>query len=204
MRAVFFFLVVIIYGPLHSQTVHFEDYYPLEKGKATVYYVTRLTVTGSEKYEDDTNVCKSVKIKGRQIFYFDDRTDEETEIIGSQSFCDGAFYYDKGVFMFSPIFWLEDLKKANLDYFEPLFPADITIDSVYKYQYDQQKRKYKFNGFEKVIIKEKVYDDCLKLTVFQDWPTAHYEDTVWFQKGIGVVKWLRSTGRLEEIKSESQ
>lgn len=102
--------------------------------------------------------------------------------------------------MFSPVFWKKDLKEANLNYFEILFPKFINIDSVYRYKDGEEKRTYKFSGFETIEIKGSKIDSCLKLIVEQDWITAHYEDTVWFKKNIGVVKWLRSTGRMEELK----
>jgi hypothetical protein len=93
-----------------------------------------------------------------------------------------------------------DLKKANLGYFERLFPRKIVLDSIYKQQHGDDRRKYIFDKLEDVSIKGKLLPACLKLTIIQDWPTERYVDTVWFQKNTGVVKWLRSTGRLEEIK----
>ncbi|MES2763689.1 MAG: hypothetical protein V4677_15850 [Bacteroidota bacterium] len=125
---------------------------------------------------------------------------DDNAIVGSLTFCNGSFYFDKGNFYYSPIFWKYELKKANPDYFEILFPDVLKFDTVYKYKHGEEIRKYKFIGFESINIKGKAFPDCLKLTVMQDWPTAHYTDTVWFQKQRGVVKWYRSTGRLEEIK----
>lgn len=183
-----------------NKNIVFEEYFPLKNGTSQIYYVTHLKDADSLLDKNDTNVCLSISINNKQVFYFTDEPGDTNSIIGSQSFCNGAFYFDNGAFFVSPIFWRKDLQSANLDYFEPLFPKEISLDSVYKYRDGEEKRKYIFNKIEDVSIKEKKISGCLKLTIIQDWPTSHYADSVWFQKGIGVVKWYRSTGRLEEIK----
>lgn len=183
-----------------NKNIVFEEYFPLKNGVGQIYYVTHLKDADSLLDKNHTNVCLYISINNKQVFYFTDEPKDTNSIIGSQSFCNGAFYFDNGAFFVSPIFWRKDLQSANLDYFEPLFPKEISLDSVYKYRDGEEKRKYIFNKIEDVSIKEKKIPGCLKLTIIQDWPTSHYADSVWFQQGIGVVKWYRSTGRLEEIK----
>lgn len=201
MRAIILIFLCNLSNITFGQTITLEEYFPLRKGTVRDFYVSHITETDTLKDKNDISVCKSLLMKGKEIFYFDDEINsDDTSIIGSQTFYDGVFYYDNGAFMFSPLFWKYELKKANLDYFEPLFPAVIPLDSVFKYQKGEEKRKYKFTGFEDVVIKKRLYKDCLKLTIVQDWSTNQYIDIVWFQRGFGVVKWLRGTGRLEEIK----
>ncbi|GAB2821858.1 hypothetical protein [Ferruginibacter profundus] len=178
-----------------------QDYFPLKNGVVNVFYISHSAKANIITPRFDSSICKSIRVKGREIFYFDDALhSDDTTIIGSKSFCAGVFYYNDGSFLFSPLFWKYEIKKANLDYFEVLFPKYISIDTIYKFQDGEEKRKYQFTGFETVTIKNKRFTDCLKLTVTQNWKTAQYTDTVWFKKGTGVVKWLRGTGRLEEIK----
>lgn len=201
MKIISSFLFFAWCNSLCGQINSLEDYFPLKNGVARVFYVSHITDTDTLQDKNDSSICKSFVIKGKEIFYFDDNLySDDTTIIGSESFCNGVFYYDNGNFVFSPLFWKYELKEANLDYFETLFPVKISFDIVYKYQDAEEKRKYKFNGFEDVNIKGKLYKECLKLTITQDWKTAQYIDTVWFLKGVGVIKWLRGTGRLEEIK----
>jgi hypothetical protein len=201
MKVILFFLVFVCGNSLRAQKARFEQYYPLKNGVIKIYYVSHITSAGSTKDENDSSICKSLSIKGKEVFYFDDKLhSSDTTIIGSQSFCSGAFYYHKGKFMFSPLFWKYELKGANLAYFETLFPALVTIGTMYTYRDGEEKRSYRFEGFEDIVIKNKLFKQCLVLTIISDWKTARYKDTVWFQKGLGVVKWLRSTGRLEEIK----
>jgi hypothetical protein len=178
----------------------FEQYFPLRSSDKNIFYVSHITDTDTLIDKNDSSFCMSNIINDKEIFYFTDEPRDSTNIIGSQSFCDGVFYFKDGEFFVSPIFWQVDLKKANLGYFERLFPRKIVLDSIYKQQHGDDRRKYIFDKLEDVSIKGKLLPACLKLTIIQDWPTERYVDTVWFQKNTGVVKWLRSTGRLEEIK----
>jgi hypothetical protein len=201
MKILAFIIFLTWSNSILGQTISFREYFPLKNGKVKVFYVSHITHSDTIRDKNDSSFCKSLIIKGREIFYFDDESNSsDTTIIGSRSFCMGVFYYDNGKFMFSPLFWKYELKAANLDYFEPLFPNVITLDKIYKFQDGEEKRKYQFNGFEDVQIKNNLLKHCLKLTIIQDWKTEKYIDLVWFQKGTGVVKWLRATGRLEEIK----
>lgn len=193
-----------------EQTVSFTDYFPLKKDTLKVFYVSHIIKLDSTKNKLDTikdknkhSFCRSVSIKGKELFYFEDEEDssDTVAIIGSQSFCGGVFYFENKVFFFSPIFWKQDLMHLNINHFEALFPATISIATIYKWQDGiAEKKAYKFTRFEDVIIKNKVLKNCLKLIVTKDYIDEQDVDTVWFQKRIGVVKWLRSTGRLEEIK----
>lgn len=201
MKLIFILLFSACYYSLFGQAVSLQEYFPLKNGVGRLFYVSHISGTDTLQTDNDSSICKSLLIKGKEIFYFDDNLfSDDNTIIGSNSFCDGVFYYENGNFIFSPLFWKYELKEANLDYFETLFPAKISFDTIYKYQDGEEKRKYTFIGFEDVYIKDKLYKDCLKLIITQDWKTAQYIDTVWFFKGLGVVKWLRGTGRLEEIK----
>ena len=183
-----------------SSVLLFEQYLPLKSGDKKIFYVSHITDKDTMPDKNDTSVCLSNIIRNKEIFFFTDSPLDSTSIIGSEAFCDGVFYFQDGEFFVSPIFWRKDLKKSNLDYFEKLFPKIITLDSIYKQQHGEDRRKYIFDKPEDISIKGGSLPACLKLTVIQDWITEQYVDTVWFQKYFGVVKWRRSTGRLEEIK----
>jgi hypothetical protein len=201
MKILFFFLFFSFSVAAEGQEIPFQEYFPLKNGVVRTFYVSHIRKNDTLSDKNDLSICKSISIKGKDIFYFDDELNsDDIQLISSQSFCDGVFYFDNGSFIFSPITWKSELKQANLDYFEALFPKYVRIDTLYKYQDGEEKRKYRFEGFETVYIKGKSFKDCLKLTIIQDWKTAQYIETVWFKKGIGVIKWLRGTGRLEEIK----
>ena len=204
MKATLLFSILFVSFNTNAQSVSFKDYFPLKNGKINIYNISQVSENKVEPSSDDSSICKSYTIKEKEIFYFDDHLiSDDYTIIGSQSFPFGVFYYDSGNFMFSPIFWKYELKEANLNYFKILFPKDIQIDSAYYSQDGDEKRTYRFTGFETIERENVSFNNCLKLTVTQDWPTAQYIDTVWFLKDVGIVKWQRGTGRLEEIKYAS-
>lgn len=183
-----------------GQTVPFEDYFPLITGDVKYFYVHHITGTDTLKDKNARSFCRSQLVKGTKIYYFTDELGPKDDLVSAHVFCDGVCYYHHGAFLVSPLSWTDEIKKANLADFDTLFPAQVALNNPYKQQGEDEKRTYTFTGFESVTIAGKVYSDCLKLVVTQDWPTTHYTDIVWFQKGTGVVKWLRGTGRLEELK----
>jgi len=169
MKVITFIIILSCSNTLLGQTISLQEYFPLRNGTVRVYYVSHITNSDTLQDKNDTSICKSILVKGKEIFYFDDELNsDDTTIISSESFCHGAFYYDKGNFVFSPLDWKYELKAANLDYFETLFPSIVYIDTVYKIQDGEEKRKYKFNGFESISIKNKTLKDCLKLTIISD------------------------------------
>ena len=203
MKFLFHIILLILVLKLPAQKILFEEYFPLKNAMVQTYSVCHITETGILPGDPEKKIFRYQTIKNKNIYYLTSDIKEEegdTCIIGSESFTNGVFYYDNGNFMYSPIFWKYELKEANLNYFEILFPKTISIDSAYSCRDGDEKRKYTFVGFETIEIKGRVIDSCLKLILEQEWPTAHYEDTIWFKKNVGVVKWLRSTGRLEELQ----
>ena len=170
-------LLLLIFTSLNSQSVQFQDFFTLKKDASKRYYVSHIIDGDTTRAKTETYYCRSMVVKNKEIFYF-----------------------ENGTFFFSPLFWKYDIKNANIDFFEPLFPAFISINTKYTYRDGSEKYTYRFAGNENIIIRGRKYEDCLKLIVTKDWSTAQETDTVWFKREIGLVKWLRSTGRLEELK----
>jgi hypothetical protein len=193
------FLTIALLGM--AQRVKFSKYFPLQVGDIKTYAVMQILPERTFRDGTDSSICKSISIEGKEVFYFERSVlDRPVSIIATQIFCDGACYYEKGKLIFSPLFWYQELEDANLDYFEMLFPKRIRFGHAYKYHNGKEKRGYTFGPFETITIGERSYERCLKLTIEQDWATASYTDVVWFQEDVGVVKWLRGTGRLEEVE----
>lgn len=198
-------LVLISAFPVNAlmAQILFQKYFPLQSGAVQQYFVSHIIDGDTITDQVDNKVCRFEIVKGKKIFYLSNIKKENrsgTFIIGSESFASGGFYYQDGNFMFTPIFWKYELKKSGPSRFKLLFPKLIFIDSVYSYNDGDELRTFTFKGFETLAVKKKIMDSCLKLIVEQKWPENKYVDTVWFKKNTGVVKWLRSTGRLEEIK----
>src|SRR6185503_2704664 len=114
MKVIFLFLFFTFSNLARAQTVFLEEYFPLKKGTTKLFNVSHITDTDTLHDDDDSSICKSLLIKGKEIFYFDDHLhSDDATIIGSESFCNGVFYYNNGNFVFSPLFWKYELKEAN-------------------------------------------------------------------------------------------
>jgi len=51
-------------------------------------------------------------------------------------------------------------------------------------------------------IGNKHLKNCLTFTVEERWPLTSASGKVWLHKNYGIVKWIRVTGRIEEMKFE--
>jgi hypothetical protein len=198
------FILLITSLSLHlcprAQEISFQDYFPLKTGSVQVYTVSHNGNYFNE-YDPEKKICRSELVKGTKVFYLADAAKKgDTSSIGPEAFVNGVFFFSKGNFMFSPVYWKYELKKVKPEKFRLLFPKQIRFDTVYVSKIDEETRKYKFTGFETTYVEGAKLDSCLKLEVEQIWPSQTYKDIVWFKKATGVVKWQRSTGRLEELQ----
>ena len=63
-------------------------------------------------------------------------------------------------------------------------------------------------GCEKVNVPAGKFGRALKINIVDTWPKddsfpggSQYKSTAWFVKGLGLVKWIRTTGRIDELVS---
>jgi hypothetical protein len=184
-----------------KQAFLFEEYFPLKEHAIYIYHMQFDGVAGGVKIDEiDSCIFKIHQLAGINVYYIDRHTDEQETIIGTNAFCFGAFYFDQGQFMYAPVFWRSELEESKPGSYAPLFSATSYTNTFYQSVEDTKTVKYVFTGFENVQIKSKVYPDCLKLEMTEIWPDKKYTSTAWFMKGVGMVKWIRYTGRVEELK----
>jgi hypothetical protein len=186
---------------LQAQVI-FKQYFPAKANTVQQYNVTLNYAYDTPLESIEKKICRAINIKGKTVYYFttpDNEKDSGYAVIGSGLFANGVFYFDNGRFMHAPVFWKNDLVKAV---FIELFPENIFLEKAYIFKDGEETREYIFKGFESIEIKNRKLDSCLKLVVEQHWPANKYTDTVWFRKNVGVVKWMRSTGRVEELISK--
>jgi hypothetical protein len=123
-----------------GQTISFEDYFPLKKGDVKYFYVHQITGTDTLKDKNAQSVCRSQVVKGTGIYYFSDEPGTKNDLVSANVFCDGVCYYDHGAFLVSPLSWTDELKEANIAYFDTLFPAQLALNTRYKQQDGEEKR----------------------------------------------------------------
>jgi hypothetical protein len=185
---------------LMGQQIDFRAYLPLKDGLVKTFSISTISTNGQAIDPPALSVCKSIQIEEKEIFYFSEDLGGTSPDVGPNLFCHGAVYFEEGKFMVAPVFWKNDFKTTKLSNFEMHFPNPVEFETPYNVvRLGKEKRSYIFGPFETISIGTRDYENCLKLTIIQDWPYKQYTDIVWFQKGVGVVKWFRGTGRMEEI-----
>lgn len=78
-------------------------------------------------------------------------------------------------------------------------PSDTLTVTI---QVFQQEMKIRLCNFKKetLLINGRRWRRRLSFTTVEEWPSSSLYGKVWLAKGYGVIKWIRVTGRIEEIK----
>jgi hypothetical protein len=186
-----------------------SDYFPLTPTTQYTYQGQyedlRLGRTVKQRY---VVLTKGVKRAGSDVIYFIEKDSEtgrlidliEPMMIGLGAYAlgpDGIYTYDCG--------WLKDIdsippKKPKLFLRNP-----ITVGETVKITTDtgDSIRLYTVLGFEPVTVPAGHFDGALKIglkTVSADGDAE--QSFAWFAAGVGLVKWIRATGRVEELISK--
>jgi hypothetical protein len=133
-------------------------------------------------------------IKGRSLIY-------------TTHFNPGLLYYNKKGDLYAALVRHKiDLDSVMAKDFKKLFPKRINVGYSTTFVSSDKSRKltYRFISMENVKTPTAMFENCLKLQIERYWPYYKSTDTsyVWLKKDIGVVKWIRNTGRVEELISK--
>jgi len=177
------------------------DYFPL---------VTESKRTYEYSFQGDgglqTIVTKHIVIDGTSVFFAIDEADlpEDSAIIGPELPGLGAYVRDAEGIGTIPCFWKQDLsgaqlsgKQAMLEF--PLRTGDATrlVDNG-----GERQTTLTVTAFETVTVPAGTFENCARIEIAVKWQNGkRYAGIVWLAEGIGVVKWRKRTGRLEELAS---
>ena len=178
----------------------YESYFPLiENSKYT--YKGRFRGRGDEK---SIIIVKRFIKNGVEYFYFVQEKDlgDAPAIIGSAMFGAGVYLKESNNLYTIECFWKWDLEKVTPSAKQimlafPLVKGDKKTTSYGK----ERKVSFTFLGFEDVDIPAGQFDKCAKIMIEDKWPGKKYTGYAWLAKNIGLIKWIRSTGKVEELVS---
>lgn len=177
--------------------IRIKDYFP-EKSKSHYVY------TNNNGYgESDTIECRSALLKNINVFYFAECYSKTQLIsIGTSVFGPGIYFYkNDSLFAIEADFENEiaekDPKSAAL-----LLPAVMAPGYSVTFDFGLEKHIFTYLSNEDLTIENTIYKDCVKIKIIEQWPGTIYLGYVWLQKGKGMVKWMRSTGRIDSFVSE--
>jgi len=161
---------------------------------------------GDTVFEKAVLFYDSIRIDGKMAYYFIDSTEVNMKdpSIGPKHFLSSAMIFSKDSILLAQIYKRSDLLTLRLNDF------DYSIYSVKKKDTLRFKDKtlpkankqillYAFRK-ENVSIDGKKIKKCLYMSIAEKWPDTTSFGKIWLHKKYGVVKWIRVTGRIEEIE----
>ncbi|MCP4442488.1 MAG: hypothetical protein GY810_26580 [Aureispira sp.] len=161
-------------------------------------------------YDCEFNKLKETKrllykthlVEGEKVYYSIEEKElgDANPIIGSSNFLFGAFLFEGSNMSVAEIFWKKDLAKLKLVDFNIQIPQKVKQDT--KIEWSEEEKKTVLTGFRNVKLETTYLGEveCLLIDKTVTWPTKTYEAKIWLHKEYGVVKWIKQTGRIEELK----
>ena len=154
----------------------------------------------NDSFIDYTNfIYKSLPLEKEKIYYVIDLKDTSdlNPSIGIHSFLTASLFYRNDTTFVANPYHLEQLKKLKLNDFKNFIPPtiskrkEITIDFGKQVitLYDFKIVDFDLNG--------ELYKKCLFFNFKSEWPEVIYFGEVVIDKKWGVLKWIRTTGRVE-------
>jgi|688.fasta_scaffold64756_6 hypothetical protein len=144
-------------------------------------------------------IFKTIQVDSFKAFYAIATKDtlRKNPSIGPRYFLFSAFIFYNDTTFIAPVYEKEDLTKLNFASFKYKIPPFITKkDSVLVL--DGIKKMVLFN-FHKtnLLVNNQKFSNCLEFEIRDIWPDTLYGEKVWLHKEYGLLKWIRSTGRVE-------
>ena len=99
-------------------------------------------------------------------------------------------------------FWkaeLAGLAPARAQRFLKLPPVAGATTTLVSSDGDPRK-KVTVEGFETIKVPAGTFDKCARIRINTTWRSGtKYTARIWLAPGIGLVKWIKNTGRVEEL-----
>jgi len=180
---------------INKSTVILKEYLFFNENDTRVY-----ECTFRDKKSIDTVIIKTFKIENEVSFY-PWENDKQFFFISTNSFLGGTSILRNDSLFFKAVEKESSLIKLTSPELKLLFPNIIEIGQTYSSVniYDK-KVEYKIISKTDITILDIKYNDCIHIRKTEYWDKNKNVDNIWVAKNVGVVKWERSTGRVEQLK----
>ncbi len=177
-----------------TSSIKIRDYFPV---KPLGYYVYD---SDNEYGETDTNQCKLTKIKGIDVFYFAECYNKYSLIsIDWTMFGAGLYFYRNDSLFTMEAEYEKDIQEKDPGDALLLLPAFMIPGDSIIINLNSHKNILTYLSREDVTIKGTTYYDCIKFKMLECWDDTIYLEYIWLKKDVGMIKWMRSTGRRDEF-----
>jgi hypothetical protein len=183
------------------------DYVPLEEGARHTYAaIYQRRDSGAPARDVYTIATKKVIKNGTDVFYF---VEEEkgnntvqmldVNMVGLGAYSkgsDGLYTYD------CP--WNQELAKIPPKKPELFLRSPLRIGDTLKIMSDDRSNAYEYTvlAFENLTVPAGQFQNALKVGIRMLYADGNSEEsTAWFGSGVGLIKRIRATGRVEELLS---
>ncbi|HVG31012.1 MAG TPA: hypothetical protein VM864_14975 [Pyrinomonadaceae bacterium] len=203
--------MLLVLAPLAAavqpSTEQASDYFPLTANARYEYLASyRRLGSISETKDSYIIVSKRITAAGNEIFYFIEEGDEGRSVQGLDIHMFGLGALGKGSegFYTYDVTWNHDLKNIPPQKPHLFLRSPIVIGDSIRIPSDDRSQIYVFTveGFERIAVPAGSYEKALKLskrTIRAD--NSEEKQIAWFAKGVGLVKRVLATGRVEELVS---
>lgn len=198
-KFIFFLLLMVALPTCHSQITNISRYFPLNEGDIYQYH-------GKYNNKEDTNsfLVNSIFLPNKQKLHYFQRgtTKRDDDFFGPNMFGNGLYFvFESKIFTLEAAF-INEVDNLDFNNKQKLLPesllsgSKVTIDS----NYNNSKDTIEILGFENINVPFGKFNESLKLKITTSWSNGDiHESFVWLAKGIGVIKWIRATGRIDEL-----
>jgi hypothetical protein len=182
----------------------FEGYFIKDKADSDYVRIARafpsLTPKGDTVLENYKLIYKTKIIDGHKAFYAHDLADSlsPNPSFASNHFLFSSLIFENGKVLIAPAYRVKDLDRLKYSDFKYHIPNKVTRKDTIRIL-DRTKTTFLYNfRKENIIVKGRKYKRCLVLDYKVSFPEEVTYGKVWLGKKLGVVKWKRNTGRIDE------
>ena len=191
------------YFKIHENQIETYDGYFIKNPNDSIYRrMEQLfgSISESDTVINQTQIIyKTVHIDGHKAFYAVETVDtlQKNPNIGPRHFLfSSLIFYNDTIYM-APVYSMADLHQLSFKDFKYKIPPRLTRkDSV---MVVDGRKTLMLENFSKstLFLNNRKFSDCLTFDIREIWPNTTYNGKVWLHKQYGLLKWIRSTGRVE-------
>jgi len=187
-------LLLLGCGPKHlSSSPTADDYFPLGDGYSWSYAAT----FNGQSYPE-TRVSVAIEVDGAPVYVFLPAEDlsDDTAMVFSGSFGLGAYRREGGGVETANAMWREEVAGLSPSSFQHMLTLPPQVGEVAPFDTPSVDRSGGIivQGYETVTVPAGTFEDCLRIELGED-------SYAWLAPGVGLVKWVLVTGRVEELES---
>jgi len=174
-------------------------YFPLNEGDIYYYHGKYK----NKEYDNYLLVRSFTLSNEKKLYYFQKGIKKSyNSLFGYNMFGNGLYFIFKS--QLRTLEALSDLENYKLDYDknQKLLPEDLSVGSkvTLDSNFYNSKDTIEILSYEDVYVPAGKFTLCLKLKIITYWNNGDVEESyVWLAKNIGLVKWIKSTGRIDEL-----